>query len=49
MRSSIDLIGAVFLGVGGARVETGRWEASWMTLTVQFILTISNLSHDGNL
>ena len=48
MRSSVDLIGAVFLGVGGAGVGPGRWEVSWMTLTAQFILKNSNISHDGN-
>ena len=48
MRSSVDLIGTVFLGVGGTGVGPGRWEVSWMTLTVQFILTTSNLSHDEN-
>ena len=47
MRSSVDLIGAVFLGVGGAGVVPGRQEVPWMTLTAQFILTTSNLSHDG--
>ena len=40
MRSSVDLIGAVFLGVGGAGVGQGRQEVSWMTLTAQFILTM---------
>ena len=48
MRSSVDLIGAVFLGVGSTGVGPGRWEGSWMTLTAQFILTTSNLSHDGS-
>ena len=47
MRSSVDLIGTVFLGVAGAGVGQGRWEVPWMTLTVQFILTTSNLSHEG--
>ena len=28
MWSSVDLIGTVFLGVGGAGVGTGRWEVS---------------------
>ena len=46
MRSSVDLIGTVFLGVAGAGVGPGRWEMPWMTLTAQFILTTSNLSHD---
>ena len=46
MRSSVDLIGAVFLGIGGAGVGPGSWEVSWMTLTAQFILMTSNLSHD---
>ena len=46
-RSSVDLIGTVLLGVGGAGVGPGRWEVSWMTLTAQFILTTFNLSHDG--
>ena len=36
MRSSIDLIGVVFL------------EVPWMTLTAQFILMTSNLSHNGS-
>ena len=48
MWSSVDLIGAVFLGVAGAGVEPGRWEVPWMTLTAQFILTTSNLLHDGS-
>ena len=48
MRSSVDLIGAVFLGVGGAGAEPGRQEVSWMTLTAQLILTTSNLSQDWN-
>ena len=48
MRFSANLIGAVSLGVGGAGVGPGRQEASWMTLTAQFILTTSNLSHDGS-
>ena len=47
MRSSVDLIGTVFLAAGGPGVGPGRWEVSWMTLTAQFILTTSNLSHDG--
>ena len=44
MRSSVDLIGGVFLGVGcaaGAWVGPGSWEVSWMTMTVQFILMTS--------
>ena len=45
MRSSVDLIGTVFLGVAGAGLGPGRWEVSWITLTAQFILTASNLSH----
>ena len=48
MRSSVDLIGAIFLAVGGAGVGQGRQEVSWMTLTAQFILTTSNPSHDGS-
>ena len=48
MSSSVDLIRTVFLGVAAAEVEQGRWEVSWMTFTVQFILTTSNLSHDGS-
>ena len=48
MRLSVDLIGTVFLGTGGAGVGPGRWEVSWMTLIAQFILTTSNLSHDGS-
>ena len=48
MCSSVDLIGTVFLGAGGAGMGPGRWEVSWMTLTAQFILTTSNLSHDGS-
>ena len=47
MRSSIDLIGTVFLSVGAAGMGPGRWEVSWMTLTVQFILTTSNFSCVG--
>ena len=49
MRSTVDLIGVVFLGVGsaaGAGVGPGSWEVSWMTLTAQFILMTYNLSHD---
>ena len=46
--SSVYLIRTVFLDVGGSGVGPGRWELSWMTLTVQFILTTSNLSHDGS-
>ena len=52
MRSSVDLIGIVLLGVGHA-VGTGTglsgWEVFWMTLTAQFILMTSNLSHEGAL
>ena len=48
MRSSVDLIEAVFLGVGGAGVGPGSQEVSLMTLTAHFILTTSNLSHDGS-
>ena len=48
MWSSVDLIGAVFLGVGGAGMGLGSQEVSWMTLTAQFILMTSNLSHDGS-
>ena len=48
MRSSVDLIGSVFLGVAGAGVGPGRWEVPWMILTAQFILTTSKLSHDGS-
>ena len=48
MRSSVDLIGTVFLGVAGARVGPGRWEVSWITLAAQFILTTFNLPHDRN-
>ena len=51
MRSSVDLIRIVFLGVGGAAgaaVGTGSWEVSWMTLAAQFILMTSNLSHSGS-
>ena len=44
MRSSVDLIGMVFLG---AEVGLGRWQVSWMTLSAHFILTTSNLSHNG--
>ena len=47
MRSSVDLIGTVFLGVGGAGMGPDRQQVSWMTLTAQFILMTSNLSHDG--
>ena len=50
LRSFEDLIGVISLGVGGAAgagVGPGSWEVSWMTLTVQFILMTSNLSHDG--
>ena len=36
MMSSVDLIGIVFLGVGGAEVEPGKLKVSWMTLTAQF-------------
>ena len=46
--SFIDYIGTVFLGVGGAGVGPGRCEVSWMTLTAQFILITSNISHDGS-
>ena len=46
MRSSVDLIGTVLLGVAGAGVGPDRWEVPWMTFTAQFILTTSNLSHD---
>ena len=51
MRSSVDLIGVVFLVVGAAGdgVGPGSWKVSWMTLSAQFILMTSNLSHDGNL
>ena len=48
MRSSVDLIGTVFLGVGGTGVGPGRWEVSWVTMTAQFILTTSNLLPDGS-
>ena len=48
MRSSVDLIGTVFLGVAGAGVGPGRSEVPWMTLTAQFILTTSNLSNEGS-
>ena len=48
MWSSVDLIATVLLGAGGAGVGQGRWEVSYMTLTAQFILTTSNLSHDGS-
>ena len=47
MSSSVDLIGTVFLSVSGSGVGPGRQEVSWMTLTAQFILTTSNLTHDG--
>ena len=47
MRFSVNLIGTVLLGVAGAGVGPGRWEVPWMTLTAQFILTMSNLSHEG--
>ena len=46
MRSSVDLIGTVFLGVGGAGVGPGRWEVFWMTLTAQYTLTTSNFLHE---
>ena len=48
MRSSVELIGTVFLAVGGAGVGSDSWEVSWMTLIAQFILMTSNLSHDGS-
>ena len=48
IRSSVELIEAVFVGIAGAGVGPGRWEVPWMTLTVQFILTTSNFSHEGN-
>ena len=48
IRSSVDMIGTVFLCVGGVGEGPGRWEVSWMTLTAWFILTTSNLSHDGS-
>ena len=48
MRSSVDLIGAVVLGVGGAGVDPGSQEVSWMTLTAQLILMTFNLTHDGS-
>ena len=50
MRYSVDFIGVVFLGVSGAAgagVGCGSWEVSWMTLTAQFILMTSYLSHNG--
>ena len=46
MQYSVDLIRAIFLGVGGAGVGQSRQEVSWMTLTAQSILPASNLSHD---
>ena len=46
MRTLVDLIGVVFLGVGGAGVGPGRQEVSWMTLTAQFILTTYNFLRD---
>ena len=48
MRSSVDLIGAISLGAGGAGVGLGSQKMSWMTLTAQFILMTSNLSHNGS-
>ena len=51
MRSSVDLIGVVFLGIDSAAdagAGPGSWKVSWMTLTAQFILTTSNLSHNGS-
>ena len=48
MRSSVDLIWTVFMGAAGAGVGPSRWEMSWITLTAQFSLTTSNISHDGS-
>ena len=48
MRFSVDLIGAIFLAVGGAGVGPGSQNVPWMTLTALFILMTSNLSHNEN-
>ena len=50
LRSSVDLIEVVFLGVGvagGAGAGLSSWEVFWITLMAQLILMTSNHSHNG--